>query len=100
MDLRAAQEIFPCPRAEEIGTVVLSVLLEGCGLGVPQVRLHVVNRGNRPCTVSESWMGGDVANLLAANVNRASVAELLQMFKTGLQHRSASRGVRFKIVTA
>src|ERR1051325_7947909 len=84
-----------CP--QEVGAVALAVLGEAEG----RVRaLQVVDRGDRTRGIAKRRMRGDVVNALRADVDRAAVAQRLEVLISAFQHdllpcrRSRSNGSR------
>ena len=67
--------------------MALAVLLISQGFPVGRIRLHIVERGNRPGGVAKGGMARDVPDPLAADIDDAAVAQQFQMLLARAQHR-------------
>ena len=80
------REILARPGLEVVDGVALSAFLEAHRLLVRE--LHVVDAGDRARGIAERRMRGDVVYALRADVNDAPVAQRLEVFSPGFEHRS------------
>jgi len=92
MRIRALLQIGARGRPQVVGRVPLAALLVGHDVAVGRVGLHVVERGHRVGRVPEGGMGGDVVDLLAADIDPAPVANRLQVLLASLQHGALLHG--------
>jgi len=86
MNISAAAQILLSASAEVESAVALPAFLEGQGLEVLRVRLHIVDCGNGPRPVTKRRVRRDIAYQLLADVDGTPVTELFQVFRTGFQH--------------
>ena len=86
MSEHAALQVVARARAQKIDGMAAAVFLVGQRVAVRRIRLHIVDAGNRRGGVAEGRMARDVVDLLAADIDGATVAQRLQMFLTGPQH--------------
>ena len=84
---RAPHQILAATRPQEVHAVALAVFLVAHGLAQLASRLELIKRRVSARAVAESGMARGVLDALVGDVDRAAVADALQVFAARLQHR-------------
>jgi hypothetical protein len=86
LGLEPSLQILTRPRQQEIGREGFSILLERHQVAILGVALAVVDHGEGLRRIAERWMGGDIFDQLAADIDAPTVADTAEIFLAGHQH--------------